>query len=178
MRRYRRSAGMPVRSCQYFCGCGSSYICGFNYAQDPRSYDNCRDVEEGGICRMLRHACRRLLRVYPLAAYELTMCPRYACKGEKPAEVRQGHFAKYMAPGHGVRKIYSSRVCAIKRAIKKRRVRGDIRVDSDKACLKRQVMHNVHKMWITSLLFGIHLHGSRRIWRINANALIISGKSA
>ena len=99
-------------------------------------------------------------------------------EAKKPAEVRQGHFAKYMAPGHGVRKIYSSRVCAIKRAIKKRRVRGDIHVDSDKACLKRQVMHNVHKMWITSLLFGIHLHGSRRIWRINANALIISGKSA
>lgn len=150
MRRYRRSAGMPVRSCQYFRGYGNPYVCDI-ITRRIRG----RMI----IAAMSRRAafagcCGTLADVFNVRnprAYRLTICPRHACKGEKPAEVRQGHFAKYMAPGHGVRKIYSSRVCAVKRAIKKRRVRGDIHVDSDKACLKRQVMHNVHKMWITSL---------------------------
>lgn len=120
MRRRRSSAGIPDRSCQYFRGYGSSYVCDL--------------ITRGIRGRMItavmprRHRQDVAARLQTSFACVSTRCVwahnvSAAClQRRKACGSKQGHFAKYMAPGHGVRKIYSSRGCAIKRAIKVRRV--------------------------------------------------------
>lgn len=82
MRRYRRSAGMPVRSCQYFRGYGNPYVCDI-ITRRIRG----RMI----IAAMSRRAafagcCGTLADVFNVRnprAYRLTICPRYARRSEK-----------------------------------------------------------------------------------------------